>query len=558
MKNWLTQGRFIQRTYILFCVCFIMPMLIVGGYVYYLTAESVKQEKAGNMLADVNKCASLIDSELSASIERSTYLTSNTNLVNKISRNMKNNMEETVRLDMELKMLLGGLEGVSTEEISPITFFLHNNTSYRSRYIDYISNLQLSDEIQKALDSHVSEIVWDKTVYTSPDSGHSYLFYYRNIPNFPENLGIIRGAIPFDKLETLIKNAMDLRGGVFVYFDANGTEVKTFGNRNTLDRQNLNVSQQLTSGHTVSYATSEKSISSALRSLQLYILIMLLLVIVLSGLCGYFVMKQMTQRLNRFIGNLKEKLIGPKEEQTLKGDDITIIEQRFTNILMELDQMHKETWELKIKQDTAEFELLQAKINPHFLYNSLSAIKWEAARTGKDNICVLIDELTRYYRSVFSMSQNVVTLRQEFEMIKNYFDVTKLSYQIEFEVSFEASEDALSCNILKMLLQPIAENAVLHGIQGIADGKITVGATREGEFLNISITDTGYGMIPEKLAEINNGKSTSKHYGLRNIRDRIRLYYGEHCGLTVDSAPGRGTCVTVKIPVNKAEKEILE
>ena len=197
----------------------------------------------------------------------------------------------------------------------------------------------------------------------------------------------------------------------------------------------------------------------------------------------------------------------------------------------------------------AELYALQAQINPHFLYNTLDTIKWEARIRQVPRIAVLAENLAVILRKSIS-SKLFIPLKEELETIDSYVEVQEIRFTGRFLCEKEIPDQLEECLVPKMILQPLVENAIIHGLEGCENGYICIYAGREGDVLNISITDNGCGMSPEILAWINSPEPEKRdgHLGLYNIMRILKLYYGNEYGLKAEVTED-GTTVTLSLPV---------
>lgn len=215
----------------------------------------------------------------------------------------------------------------------------------------------------------------------------------------------------------------------------------------------------------------------------------------------------------------------------------------------------------ELKQRTAELYALQSQIDPHFLYNTLEAIRMRAVGEGDLATGEMIKLLARIFRRKVS-GEIVVTLREELNNCRDYLELYDMRYEGRLSVRFEAEPDVLDCGIPHHLLQPIVENAVVHGIDfQTGDNEICVTAQSVDGRLVVSICDNGQGIGPEKLAAIRrslgqNAEDRGESIGLDNVNSRIRLLYGEDCSLEIESAEGEGTRVRLTVPM--VSKEALK
>lgn len=214
----------------------------------------------------------------------------------------------------------------------------------------------------------------------------------------------------------------------------------------------------------------------------------------------------------------------------------------------------------------AELQALQAQINPHFLYNTLNAITWQAADQGASEISIMSNSLGKFFRISLSKGREVITLREEMEHISSYLKIQKIRYKDKINYQMDVPEDVKELYIIKLVLQPLVENAIYHGIKvKEGAGMIRVKVARRMNSQNmqalmITIEDDGEGIEPEQLKTINLGLtkgeiSRDSGYGIYNVNERLKLYYGEAYGLTIESVHKQWTKSVVMIPIRTTEGE---
>ena len=199
----------------------------------------------------------------------------------------------------------------------------------------------------------------------------------------------------------------------------------------------------------------------------------------------------------------------------------------------------------------AELELLQAQINPHFLYNTLDSIAILAESQREDDVINMVNSLSTFFRNSLNRGEDIISLRSELIQARSYLEIQQIRYSDILTWQIDVPEDIQDCNVPKLILQPLIENALYHGIKNRRGrGLLTITGETEGEDLLLRVKDNGAGMTPEQLALLNSGAFEEHHsgLGLKNVHQRIRLYCGEPYGLSFDSAPGEGTTVTVRLP----------
>ena len=200
---------------------------------------------------------------------------------------------------------------------------------------------------------------------------------------------------------------------------------------------------------------------------------------------------------------------------------------------------------------------LQAQINPHFLYNSLSIINWKAIEAGEDEISYVTLALSTYYRTSLNRGETMTTVAKEIDNIRAYLKIQLVMHDNEFRVVEQISDGLNDYMIPKLILQPLAENALYHGIKNKrGKGKILIEGFDLGEDMMLRVTDNGQGMTPERLKEVQDAICTGERagFGLAAVSERIALYYGAGYGLRISSIEGEGTVIEVYLAKQIKEK----
>ncbi len=214
------------------------------------------------------------------------------------------------------------------------------------------------------------------------------------------------------------------------------------------------------------------------------------------------------------------------------------------------DQVKEEQKQLR----KAEFELLQAQINPHFLYNTLDAIVWSAEAGNQKQVVSMVGSLSEFFRVSLNKGKEIVSIREELQHVTSYLEIQQVRYQDILTYEINVAKDIYNYSIPKITIQPIVENALYHGIKNRrGGGKITITGVENKDELTILVHDDGAGMDEERLKEvregiIRNNPDKNAIYGLYNVNERIRLNFGDEYGITVDSTIGKGTDVVIHLP----------
>lgn len=201
----------------------------------------------------------------------------------------------------------------------------------------------------------------------------------------------------------------------------------------------------------------------------------------------------------------------------------------------------------------SEFDTLQSQINPHFLYNTLDIIVWMIENENSDKAVNIVTALAKFFRISLSKGKNIITVKDEVEHVRNYLMIQNMRFKNRFEYSIDVDEKVLSYSSLKLMLQPLVENAIYHGMEFMdGDGEIDVKVFKEDNSLYFTITDNGLGMSEDMVETLLNKdfvpSKKGSGIGVKNVNERIKLYFGSEYGLKVESEPDEGTKITIHLP----------
>lgn len=235
---------------------------------------------------------------------------------------------------------------------------------------------------------------------------------------------------------------------------------------------------------------------------------------------------------------------------TEKGytDEIGVVAKSFDAMSQKINEMMGEMYRLGMEKRATELKALQAMINPHFLYNCLSSIKWKAIRADQDDIADITGLLAKFYRTTLNEGKQITIVKNELENVKAYLEIQSRMHDGSFDIDYRIQEEELGLNMPNFLLQPIVENAICHGVDFCEEGekgKITLEYYPEGNYLIFNVYNNGPRLKDEELQRILS--EPGKGYGIFNIRERINMYYGPECGVTARVLEDGRICFTVRI-----------
>ncbi|WP_152393842.1 sensor histidine kinase [Paenibacillus guangzhouensis] len=222
-------------------------------------------------------------------------------------------------------------------------------------------------------------------------------------------------------------------------------------------------------------------------------------------------------------------------------DEIGELIDRFGNMLYRVKELIQEV-------RRKELQRLQAQMNPHFLYNTLSSVNWKALQSRSYEISHIVTSLSKYYRTALNKGDNFIAVQSELDNVKSYLDIMHITHDARFDVIYDMDEEVQRFYTINMILQPLVENAIKHGVDRLTEerGRITISACFGEGTLQFAVRDNGPGMDEEQIRKITTFRTAG--YGLKNVQERIELFFGTGYGLTVHSDAKEGTTMTITIP----------
>lgn len=310
------------------------------------------------------------------------------------------------------------------------------------------------------------------------------------------------------------------------------------------------------SGWILGAALPHDDIFRVSREIQMELLAVVVILALAAYLLAYLISRSILRRLLRLNdtmhaveqGNISTRL------EPVGEDEIGQLMQSFSNMMNRIDTLMDEKLAQGQQIKALELKALQAQINPHFLYNSLDLINCTAIVHNVPQISTMVNALAQFYRLSLSRGREVIPLSDELRHARLYVQIQNMRFENRVHVQWDIEQETLPYPIIKIVLQPIIENAIIHGIFEKPDktGSLCISTRYMGQTIRITVEDDGVGMDPATL-EANFGAAysaadTKGGYGVRNINERLRLAYGPSYGMQCESTPGKGTKVTITIP----------
>lgn len=312
--------------------------------------------------------------------------------------------------------------------------------------------------------------------------------------------------------------------------------------------------EKLITIHLTDFQNVTDRFSQISKQMNIFLSVFILFIITMFLILSYSIVtpiKKLSSKMRHYkLGNEINGL------DILRKDEIGVLNRSFLLMSDEIEGLFIKLEEEHHVRETYYYESLRAQMTPHFLFNSLNTIRWMAIIKGEEAIVAGIDALANMLKYNMNKTEELVTLKDEVDNISNYIYMQNLRYGTRLEITLDFQEELYSCKMVKFILQPIVENAVLHGFKDVGEGQIFIYGYIEDDMLKIFVEDNGGGLSEEAIDNFQNSKKDEPHIrkkmtgiGLNNVDYRIKAVYGEQYGIELDLTKKKGTAVIFSLPV---------
>ena len=277
-----------------------------------------------------------------------------------------------------------------------------------------------------------------------------------------------------------------------------------------------------------------------------------------TWLLSWLASRLISRPLNRLYHSMNRFKEGDfTQEVAVSGrDEIAELSETFNRMVRDLKGLIDKNYVMVLREKESELNALQAQINPHFLYNALDSLYWQALDSGQEKLAEDVLSLSELFRLTLASGEGEIEVQQEISIVSHYLHIQKMRFDRKLDYVIDVPEEIRHFIITKLVLEPFVENAIVHGLENRDEwGFVRVAGRREGDDLVFTIEDNGAGMTVEQVEEIlcreedvRYARARVGHYAIRNVKERLALRYGNRCELNIESAPGKGTTIILKVP----------
>ncbi|MEX2459734.1 MAG: sensor histidine kinase [Paenibacillaceae bacterium] len=584
LYSWIRNSKIKSRLIVSFLFLSILPLFITSTFTYQKTSEAIHAKSSTYSLQILDQ----VRNEINRENKKLEYLSDQIMTNNLVQTNLLN----ATKLDMHSVM---------------DTYYEVNQTFSGRKLLDHIKSLQIYNstvelvydlgydqlkeedisQLTKMITEHDGNDVW---THVTTKNDVDCIILGRQIhsrENWLQPIGYIFIAVKESFYSRDIYGDVDMGEGADLFIlDPLGNVLSArnpkiqFGNKH----ENSGLIKQIVSneaegkrsfsmtiqrnGYLVAYSYDTSArwylistipdayLNKETRNVLPYILYVCALCFVFSLLLTFIISTSISRPLKLLTQTMKQVAGGNLNVsiEDSNKDEIGFLTGKFNSMVEQLRNSIDHSKEEQIKKREIELQMLQAQINPHFLFNTLNSLKWTALLNNDVSVSSGLTSLAELLRSTIVDKKELILLRDELKNVENYIVIQRLRYGTSFEVEYQINERLRDSSILKFILQPIVENSIIHGLDPKEyDSKIIISAEELGTYMRITIRDNGKGMDVQQINNLVYSGSKSKNrlsnIGISNVNERIKLNYGEEFGLTIESEVGKGTSIIMMMPL---------
>jgi len=561
-----------------------LPIILIGVISYRIAENTIKTQNIISYTSNLKTASKSIDIFLENIISISRIIMADTKLRDELSKYSdlnENNKGELYFYPQTTTIFDGILKNISnTSFIQSICLFDNYGKLYYSGPISDISkdvlnngtnNIKEKEWYNRVVNANGKEVFVGNNVIDGKSSGDSFscIKLIKNTNNL-NVIGILIINIKKSTLNNIFpKLNSNQDNGTWMIVDKNNNvnpytvyegnsrykEVNTlFKNKTINQTEYLNENGYLVSNFINSttnwemhYIIKKSDVIKEAKLIGYITFLVSLIMIFIVGLISIVFSNSINKPLKKLERLIKDVGKGKRNiTEKFNNDEIGLIGTQFKKMINQNYELSEKVMYSNLKQKDAELKALQAQINPHFLYNTLDSIYWLAIIKKADDIAQMVVSLSEIFRLSLNKGNEITTISDELKHIKNYLIIQNLRYGDRFNVHVNVDDEILDFKILKLILQPFVENAFYHGLEPkMGEGTIEIIGKQRGENIIFNIIDDGVGM------DLNT--NTNKGYGIKNVQERIKLYYGDEYGVNFASKLNEGTNVTIIVSINKRD-----
>lgn len=580
-------SKLINQFLFIYSILIIIPLTILFTYTYTKMSTMIEDNIVTSTDQAFDQSCSFITYKLYRIFNTSNSLVLDNNLTSLLRKDPKNYMLNDQIGDLyTLRSTLSPYQ--NNIDIFNIHIYVNKNFMYSNEH----ENIYPMDELENSkwlnkINSDNSRFFWCPSSYLNLDSSDSLSLGKTiiNPDNFSEDIGYL--IINFKKkdLEDIISKINSIDGSISCIINSYGDLIASSDNdayikyRNIINNIKPNGDSKLNKfdiDHTSIFIQSSyidntdwriinivpySMISSKINTQRI---ILIIIVFIFGGAslgAGFYFFNSINKRLSKVIKGMREVHANNLDSfiENDSDDELGELINNYNYMIAKMSVLIDEQYKSGKAIKNAELKALQSQINPHFLYNTLDMINWMAYKNMNSQISLAVKNLAKFYKLSLNKGKDITPIEDELHHVSLYAEIQNMRYSNRISLEINVDSNIRSYLIPKITLQPIVENSITHGIfaRGDVEGKILITGSIINNDIYLKVSDNGIGIKENDLSLIlsseksksNNIKSKGSGYGIKNINERLKLYYGDDYGLSFSSIYNEGTTVTIKLPI---------
>lgn len=579
LRRRLSRLEFRKKLSILVLLFSFLPFFIIG-IIYVSQAWTSRIDRlTGEFDKSVEGASSDIDGIFKSNFLKINYINNNSIYRKLLGKNLTDDMQEVYTLFRNVHEAFMAYTSVDGQQTS-LRVYVYNSKAYLGEYTGLKEDLDPDTE-KRILAQMDSKIIMDNRILRDLNTKrerHYFNIYKTVLADIASGQTGVTAITELRLPVATVANALkfELPADTFVVYMGESQKpvllksnaipqekadevLKAYQSRGTDSHYRVSSFEVKSTGGRLYTFIPISHFYKQMRSFILLCIIITVSVIVIIYLSIKYSTMKVTGRLENLMRqtrtNIKSLILDADTARPEEEDEFSRLSELFQRLLLEIKEHYRKESEYAIEKKSLELALLQERINPHMLYNSLSSIKWAFPDT---QLRTVIDCMVKYYRTTLNKGNDLLRVRDEISMVEEYMKLQQFAYRSDFKYEIRVDNALLDNTIFKHLLQPIVENAILHGINALkSGGKIIIEGKLADDRMQFSVSDNGCGMEQERIDEIFKGEYRSKYggYGARNIIKRLEIFYGDDFDLTINSVLDQGTTVLITVPVSPKSQQ---
>ena len=562
-----------KKMIINFIAVILTIVVFVSSFYYYRSVEIIKNNASRQFVQLMEQTQINMDNMLTGIEEISRFYSSNESLL-KILQKADNGYPLGEQID-DYTLLMKICNANTNKNIAKVKIYFHSNAIYTRENNNFFPLSAITGkEYYNRIDFAKGAPIW---VYDPESLSVSCIRDVIDYRYSMEKLGVIEIVLNAESVLDIFGSLTSYTKGAITLIDDTDREVvlkadpdnnshtllETFHGISheessvTRKEDNMISSRQLTNNWYIISSFPLSYFNNNFASVTVDIVFLCIISFFLAFALSSLLSRSLSNRIVRIVAFLQNIDIRREDHLTEKyKDEITVVETNINRMLDTIRQYIRENGRINRQKKEADLSVLQQQINPHFLYNCLDTINWMAMTVHADEISNISQLLGRYFRLILSKGAQFIPIKDELEHVAIYCEIMQIRFDGSIHVHYDVDPSLSDKKILKILLQPLVENAILHGIseKPSQEGNIDIHISQEKKDILFSVADDGIGILEEQLEELRSRINTDSDsdgnhgIGLRNVNQRILLYYGPEHGIHIESEFGKGTRITFTLP----------